>query len=55
VHAVTIGNANVQAVQLNRMIQCVLGLIKEDPFALLCGRPECARCSQVRKEVRRMA
>lgn len=50
VHAVTIGNANVQAVQLNRLIHHVQVLIKEDPLALLCGRAECARCNEIRRE-----
>lgn len=45
---ITIGNARVEAVPLNRLIDKVKMLIKTDPTALLCPRKECARCSAVR-------
>jgi len=48
VEAITIGEARVQAVQLNNLIDRVKILIKSNPRALLCERKECARCNAVR-------
>ncbi len=47
---ITIGGARIQAVQLNKLIERVRILIKTNPRALLCQRPECARCNEVRKD-----
>lgn len=48
VETVTIGEARVQAVQLNRLIDRVKLLIKTNPLALLCERSNCPRCNAVR-------
>jgi aminoglycoside 3-N-acetyltransferase len=45
---VTIGNAIVQRVRLALLIPIVVGWITEEPLALLCERPDCARCQAVR-------
>ncbi len=47
--AVTIGEARVQAVQLNNLIDRVKILIKANPLALLCQRRDCPRCNAVRR------
>jgi aminoglycoside 3-N-acetyltransferase len=43
-----IGGALVQAVHLKSLIDAVVQRIREDPFALLCERAECERCTAVR-------
>ena len=45
---VEIGNALVQAVHLKSLITVVTNQIKENPFALLCQRQDCERCTAVR-------
>jgi aminoglycoside 3-N-acetyltransferase len=45
---VNIGNALVQAVHLKSLIKVVMGQLQENPFALLCQRPDCERCTAVR-------
>jgi aminoglycoside 3-N-acetyltransferase len=45
---VEIGNALVQAVHLKSLIKAVLDQLKENPFALLCQRQDCERCTAVR-------
>ncbi len=49
VETVTIGDARVQAVQLNNLIDRVKLLIKTNPLALLCERKGCPRCNAVRE------
>ena len=45
---VEIGDALVQAVHLKSLIKVVMDQIKENPFALLCQRQDCKRCTAVR-------
>jgi aminoglycoside 3-N-acetyltransferase len=45
---VKIGDALVQAVHLKSLIKVVGEQIKENPFALLCQRQDCERCTAVR-------
>ena len=45
---VEIGNAPVQAIHLKSLIKVVTDQIKENPFALLCQRQDCERCTAVR-------
>jgi len=45
---VQIGNASVQAVHLKSLIKVVVDQLKENPFAFLCQRPDCERCTAVR-------
>ncbi|MBI5935220.1 MAG: AAC(3) family N-acetyltransferase [Chloroflexi bacterium] len=49
---VTIGEARVQALPLNSLIDRVKILLRTNPLALLCQRNECMRCNEVRKAVR---
>jgi aminoglycoside 3-N-acetyltransferase len=46
---VEIGGALVQAIHLKSLINVVLEKLRENPYALLCGRPECERCEAVRQ------
>jgi hypothetical protein len=48
VDAAYIGDARVEVVPLNRLIDRVKNLLKQEPPALLCQRPACARCKAVR-------
>lgn len=48
---VKLGNATLQAIPLTNMIGIVVGLIHENPLALLCDDRECLRCSAVRDAV----
>lgn len=50
VETVTIGEARVEAILLNRLIDRVKILLKEDPLALLCQREDCARCNEIRRD-----
>jgi aminoglycoside 3-N-acetyltransferase len=45
---VEIGNALVQAVHLKSLVKVVVDQLKQNPFALLCQRPDCERCTAVR-------
>jgi aminoglycoside 3-N-acetyltransferase len=45
---VEIGDALVRAVHLKSLINVVLEKITENPYALLCARPDCERCNAVR-------
>lgn len=45
---VEIGNALIQAIHLKSLIKAVVDQIKENPFALLCQRQDCERCTAVR-------
>lgn len=49
-HTVTIGEATVRRIPLGMLIPIVVGWISEDPHALLCDRPDCERCNDVRKQ-----
>ncbi|MEW5940030.1 MAG: AAC(3) family N-acetyltransferase [Chloroflexota bacterium] len=46
-----LGGARVEAIPLNRLIDKVKMLIKQDPLALLCQRSDCARCKAVRDSI----
>lgn len=50
--SVKVGNAAIQAMPLNGLIDTARHILTEDPLALLCKRPDCERCSSVRKSVR---
>ena len=38
----------VQAIHLKSLINVVVEKIRGNPYALLCGRPDCERCEAVR-------
>jgi aminoglycoside 3-N-acetyltransferase len=44
-----VGLGLIQAIPLVDLVQAVSEAIAEDPFALLCKRPDCERCNAVRK------
>jgi len=46
-----IGQAVVQAIPLQDLIALTVGLIQQDPLALLCARAGCERCDAVRQAV----
>jgi aminoglycoside 3-N-acetyltransferase len=46
-----VGNSQVQAVPLAELVKAACARIAADPCALLCGRPDCARCNAVRAEI----
>ncbi len=43
-----IGDATLRAMPLNEMIDQIVGMIHEDPQALLCEDPGCERCAELR-------
>jgi aminoglycoside 3-N-acetyltransferase len=45
---VTAGNSAIQAVPLAALFHAVISKINQDPKALLCFEPNCARCNTVR-------
>jgi aminoglycoside 3-N-acetyltransferase len=45
---VTAGNSAIQAVPLAALFHAVISKINQDPKALLCFDPNCARCNTVR-------
>jgi len=47
-----VGDGLIQAVSLTDLVDAVIQAIGEDPLALLCNRPDCARCNAVRKEAK---
>lgn len=46
---ITIGDATIQRVPLMLMIPIIVGWIEEEPDALLCSRPDCQRCHDLRR------
>ena len=47
-----VGNAIIQAVPLDPMIQQIASVIKEDPLILLCDRTDCAQCNTIRDHIK---
>jgi hypothetical protein len=45
---VELDKAFVEAMPIKRVIDVAVGLIKNDPLALLCEREDCLRCNAVR-------
>ena len=43
-----VGEALIQALPLDPMLQTVAGILRDDPLALLCERDHCPRCDAVR-------
>ena len=50
---VKVGEGQIQAIPLINLMDGVYSLLKEDPLALLCERPDCPRCNEVRSAVTR--
>lgn len=49
--SVRIGEAEVQAIPLEGLIDQACRWVEEDPLALLCSNPACERCTAVRESV----
>jgi aminoglycoside 3-N-acetyltransferase len=47
----TVGEALVQAMPLQELVETTRQLVQADPLALLCDRPDCPRCNAVREDV----
>lgn len=52
VRVAPIGGQEILAVPLRDLIHVAAGWMREDPRALLCDRPGCERCTDVRQAVR---
>ncbi|NPV85501.1 MAG: AAC(3) family N-acetyltransferase [Anaerolineae bacterium] len=48
---VNIGEATVKALPLQEMCTILTQMLLDDPLALLCSRPDCERCADVRYSV----
>ena len=48
---VQLGEALIQAIPLVNLMEAVGNLLKEEPLALLCERPDCGRCNAIRTSV----
>jgi aminoglycoside 3-N-acetyltransferase len=48
-----VGEALVQAIPLQELLNTVRQLVRADPLALLCDKPYCERCHAVREDVAR--
>jgi len=46
-----VGNALIQAFPLRGLLATAFAILREDPLALLCDRPYCERCSQIRVDI----
>jgi aminoglycoside 3-N-acetyltransferase len=46
-----VGEAYIQAMPLFTLMEVVCGMLRENPLALLCERPDCQRCNEVRISV----
>ncbi|MGA9533499.1 MAG: AAC(3) family N-acetyltransferase [Anaerolineales bacterium] len=49
--SVQVGPGRVQAIPLRDLIHLTTSWLREEPLALLCDRPSCARCAAVRASV----
>ncbi|HEX9011995.1 MAG TPA: hypothetical protein VF813_00715, partial [Anaerolineaceae bacterium] len=43
------GSGRIQAVPLGELLERVQRYLREDPLGLLCSRPDCERCNDVRQ------
>lgn len=48
---VKIGMASAQALPLKPMVEIIANLLTEDPMALLCKKPNCERCNNIRNQI----
>jgi len=46
-----VGQAKVQLIPLQTLIETVVHIIHQNPQALLCDRPDCLRCQETRRAV----
>jgi aminoglycoside 3-N-acetyltransferase len=52
IRRVQVGASLVQAIPVAALVETVLAMIKEDPLALLCEKPDCERCNTVRESLK---
>ncbi|MDO9088357.1 MAG: AAC(3) family N-acetyltransferase [Anaerolineaceae bacterium] len=52
--SIQVGLSEVHALPLNEMIPNLVGLIQNDPLALLCEKENCPRCDAVREHNKQM-
>lgn len=48
-----IGQANVQLMPADKLVEATLNLIRKDPHALLCNNDDCERCLDMRKRIKK--
>ncbi len=48
----TLGQATIELIPLRDLIHIAVGWIRQDPRALLCNRPDCPLCRDVRTAIR---
>ena len=53
IRRVQVGSSLVQAVPIAALVETVLAILKQDPLALLCEKPDCERCNAVRESVQK--
>jgi aminoglycoside 3-N-acetyltransferase len=53
IRRVQVGSSLVQALPLSALVETVLAMLKQDPLALLCEKPDCERCNAVRESVQK--
>ncbi len=53
IRRVQAGSSLVQAVPISALVETVLAMIRQDPLALLCEKPDCERCNAVRESVQK--
>jgi aminoglycoside 3-N-acetyltransferase len=51
IHKIELGETVIQVLPLNKLVDTVGEVLKENPLALLCGREDCERCNAVRTSV----
>jgi aminoglycoside 3-N-acetyltransferase len=51
IRKVEVGEAVIQAIPVDKLVDTVCTMIKDDPTALLCEREDCERCNAVRASV----
>jgi aminoglycoside 3-N-acetyltransferase len=53
IRRVQVGSSLVQAVPITALVETVLAMLKQDPLALLCEKPDCERCNAVRESLKK--
>ncbi len=53
IRRVQVGSSLVQAVPVAALVETVLAMLKQDPLALLCEKPDCERCNAVRESLKK--
>ena len=53
IRRVQVGSSLVQAVPIAALVETVLAMLKQDPLALLCEKPDCERCNAVRESLKK--